>query len=69
MDPRRLRQSNIVSHWCFPELKKVVASKASQAYGFGGTGLGDRTRMERGQTLPVLDFDSIKSNAGKMLTQ
>jgi hypothetical protein len=47
----------------------MAASKPSQANGFDGTGLGDRTRVERGQTLPILDFALIKSNAGKMLTQ
>jgi hypothetical protein len=47
----------------------MAASLQESNNSLDGAGLGDRTRMERGQTLPVLDFALSKSNAGKMLTQ
>jgi len=47
----------------------MAASLQESNNSFDGAGLGDRIRVNREQTMPVLDFDSTKSNAGKMLTQ
>jgi len=55
--------------WWFPEFQKIGGIMALTSNGIGGTELGGRARAMRVQTMPVLDFDSTKSNAAKMLTQ